>query len=112
MSCNYQGYEFGAGRYPDSVCVDGRLFDADHCDDQGSLYEPCEDIPCPMCRPSDAVTYWTERNQCSGVSRRAARAAARALVADIRRNRGGESRPGGVTDDQDSAEQDRRHALL
>jgi len=29
--CDYQGYEFGA-RYPDSVCVDGRLLDADNCD--------------------------------------------------------------------------------
>ena len=26
--CDYQGYEFGAGTYPDSVCIDGRLHDA------------------------------------------------------------------------------------
>ena len=61
--CNYQGYEFGAGSYPDSVCIDGKLFDADDCDDEGNLYEPCEDIPCPMCDPKGAVGYWTERNQ-------------------------------------------------
>jgi len=30
--CDYQGYEFGAGHYPDSVCIEGRLFDADACD--------------------------------------------------------------------------------
>jgi len=49
--CNYQGYEFGAGSYPDSVCIDGKLYDADDCDDEGNLYEPGEDIPCPMCDP-------------------------------------------------------------
>jgi hypothetical protein len=53
--CNYQGYEFGAGRYPDSVCMDGRLFDADNCDDKGNLYEPMEEIPCPMCNEKGAV---------------------------------------------------------
>lgn len=26
--CDYRGYEFGAGRYPDSICIEGRLFDA------------------------------------------------------------------------------------
>jgi hypothetical protein len=43
--CDYQGYEFGAGFYPDSICIDGQLFDADNCDDQGDLYEPAEYIP-------------------------------------------------------------------
>jgi hypothetical protein len=47
--CDYQGYEFGA-RYPDSVCIKGRLFDADDCDNNGNLYDRGEDIPCPMCR--------------------------------------------------------------
>ena len=88
MSCGYQGYEFGAGRYPDSICVDGRLFDADDCDDKGNLYEPAEHIPCPMCQRTAAVEYWTERNLNSGVTAEAARSAARALVADIRANRG------------------------
>lgn len=92
MSCGYQGYEFGAGRYPDSICVDGRLFDADHCDDSGGLYEPMEDIPCPMCREADAIRYWTERNRIGGTSQRSARKAAVSLVADIRANRGLPSR--------------------
>ena len=85
--CGYQGYEFGAGRYPDSVCLDGRLYDADNCDSDGRLYEPVEDIPCPMCKPQAAVEYWTERN-CGVISRRAARRDARSLVSDIRANRG------------------------
>lgn len=46
--CNYQGHEFGA-HYPDSVCIDGRLFDADRCDDEGNLYEPMDWIACPQC---------------------------------------------------------------
>ncbi len=87
MSCGYQGYEFGAGRYPDSICVDGQLFDADNCDDNHNLYEPSEFIPCPMCREDDAIYYWTERNRASMPKRKAA-AAARSLVADIRANRG------------------------
>jgi len=85
--CGYQGYEFGAGRYPDSVCIDGRLFDADNCDNDGNLYEPGEDIPCPMCDPKGAVAYWTDRN-CGLVTRRTAAKYARSLVADIRANRG------------------------
>lgn len=82
--CNYQGYEFGAGSYPDSVCIDGRLYDADNCDDKGNLYEPVEDIPCPMCHPKEAVSYWTDRNRCSGVSVKQARQAAKSLVKSIR----------------------------
>ncbi len=86
--CNYQGYEFGAGSYPDSVCVDGRLFDADNCDNAGNLYEPLETIPCPMCHPRQAIKYWTERNMNSGLTRKRANSAARSLVADIRTKRG------------------------
>lgn len=99
--CDYQGYEFGAGTYPDSVCVDGRLLDADHCDDQGNLYDNEEDIPCPMCRPDDAVEWWFERNaffwdddedesDIEGHNKRAHEAAV-SLVTDIRRNRGVET---------------------
>ena len=88
MSCSYQGYEFGAGAYPDSVCIDGRLHDADDCDNKGQIYLQEEDIPCPVCRPADAVDYWTERNQNSGASERSARKAAKSLVADILHNRG------------------------
>jgi RecJ-like exonuclease len=86
--CNYSGYEFGAGNYPDSVCIDGKLYDADDCDDEGNLYEPGEDIPCPMCEPKGAVKYWAARNRCGGSSQRAASRNARSLVADIRANRG------------------------
>lgn len=60
--CNYQGYEFGAGSYPDSVCVDGRLLDADSCDGDGNLYDNEEDIPCPVCRPTEAVQWWVEQS--------------------------------------------------
>ncbi len=84
----YQGYEFGAGTYPDSVCVAGRLFDADHCDDSGNLFEPTEYIPCPLCQRVAAVKYWTERNRLSGTPLRDATKAARSLVRDIRQNRG------------------------
>lgn len=59
--CDYQGYEFGA-RYPDSVCIEGRLFDADYCDDNGNLYDNGEDIPCPICRREDAIKWWTGRS--------------------------------------------------
>lgn len=50
--CAYQGYEFGAGRYPDSVCIDGKLYDA-----EGNLYEPNIAIPCPICKPVGCVEY-------------------------------------------------------
>jgi hypothetical protein len=89
--CDYMGYEFGGG-YIDSMCIDGRLYDGDNCDDQGNLYEPMEDIPCPMCHPKKAMDYWAHRNECSGSSPSQARKAARLLVTDIRRNRGVETR--------------------
>lgn len=81
--CDYQGYEFGA-RYPDSVCIDGRLFDADNCDNNGNLYDNEEDIPCPMCRRADAVLW--HRDQMQGPYKQRL-AAARSIVADIIRNR-------------------------
>lgn len=86
--CGYQGYEFGAGHYPDSICIGARLYDADYCDDDGNLYEPGEDMPCPMCKPKEAVSYWAERNRHCGKTKREAAALARSLVADIRKNRG------------------------
>lgn len=93
--CGYQGYEFGAGSYPDSVCIDGRLFDADACDGDGNLHDPMEDIPCPICRRDDAIAWWTERNAFfndgdddDATHERKARDAAISLVDDIRRNRG------------------------
>lgn len=86
--CGYQGYEFGAGHYPDSVCIEGRLHDADNCDDDGAIYLNDEDVPCPICRRADAINYWAERNKCGGISAREARKNARSLVMDIRKNRG------------------------
>lgn len=87
--CNYQGYEFGAGRYPDSYCIDGLLHDAD------SDYLNDESIPCPMCSRDGAISWWTERFSCfveddetqDETDRRALEAAI-SLVDDIRKNRG------------------------
>lgn len=76
--CGYQGYEFGAA-YPDSACYGGRLYDCDNCDSHGNLYEPLEEIPCPMCHPRKAVEYYCERGW--------AAADAKALVQNIRDNR-------------------------
>lgn len=84
--CGYQGYEFGAS-YPDSICVAGYLWDADNCNEKQELYEPTEEIPCPMCHPRLAERYWTSRIELSGKSFLESRKAAKALVADIRKNR-------------------------
>lgn len=81
--CDYQGYEFGAP-YPDSVCIDGRLFDADDCDGNGNLYDNEEDIPCPMCRRADAVKWHAGRFTGTYKDRMKG---ARHLVADIINNR-------------------------
>lgn len=45
--CDYQGHEFGAIEYPDSVCIDGFLFDADS--DYQVPGDDEEQIPCPKC---------------------------------------------------------------
>ena len=54
--CDYQGYEFGAS-YPDSICVKGRLFDADNCDTKGRFFEPADYFPCPKCNREAAVRW-------------------------------------------------------
>lgn len=49
--CDYQAREFGA-TYPDSVCIDGFLFDADsgYADgDDRWCYTDGGEIPCPKC---------------------------------------------------------------
>lgn len=84
QGCGYQGYEFGAA-YPDSICFGGRLYDADNCDNNGNYYEPSEAVPCPMCHPAEAVKYHTGTMNSGSYAQR--RAAARSLVASIRRNR-------------------------
>lgn len=81
--CTYQGYEFGAS-YPDSVCVDGRLLDADDCDANGDLYDREEDVPCPMCRREDAIRWHASRFP--GTYKQRIKSARR-LVADIHHNR-------------------------
>jgi hypothetical protein len=85
--CGYQGYEFGAGSYPDSICFGGKLYNADDCDAPGTFNEPTEDIPCPMCHPQKAIEFWTQRNLSAGKPLVRATALARGLVADIRKNR-------------------------
>ena len=82
--CGYQGYEFGA-KYPDSQCFGGRLYDMDNCDDNGNIYDPMDDIPCPMCHPRKAVQYWA--NRFGELPQAKALKSAKALVADIRSNR-------------------------
>ena len=87
--CDYQGYEFGAGSYQDSVCIDGRLLDADNCDGDGNLYDNEEDIPCPMCRPTESVSYRAEQHLMFGdVDHDEALAMATSRVIGIRANRG------------------------
>lgn len=55
MSCNYQGYEFGA-HYPDSVCCDGYLWDADSGGD--GYLDNGGDIPCPQCNRAAWMAYY------------------------------------------------------
>lgn len=61
--CDYQGYEFGA-HYPDSVCIDGYLWDADSGDasDDGWVYTNGGELPCPQCNRA----AWLDRvgDQC------------------------------------------------
>ena len=56
--CDYQGYEFGAS-YPDSVCIDGFLWDADSGDacGEGWCYTNGGEIPCPQCTPEAYAVY-------------------------------------------------------
>lgn len=46
-SCGYHGHEFGAS-YPDSLCIDGELWDADSGDGDGYFTSGGE-IACPRC---------------------------------------------------------------
>ena len=58
--CGYMGYEYGGG-YLDSECFGKQLYDLDACDDEQNLFEPCEDIPCPVCRPKDYIKHYSKR---------------------------------------------------
>ncbi|CAI2528585.1 Uncharacterised protein [Serratia ficaria] len=60
--CNYQGYEFSGG-YPDSVCNDGYLWDADSggIDEAGNIYlDHGGDLPCPSCNRAAWLAYHRE----------------------------------------------------
>jgi hypothetical protein len=58
--CDFMGQDFGA-RYPDSVCIDGYLWDADsgNADPSGEgwLYDSGGEIPCPSCNEKTAAKY-------------------------------------------------------
>jgi len=55
--CGYQGYEFGA-HYPDSICCEGYLWDADSGFD-GYLNNG-GDIPCPQCNCAEWLAYYRD----------------------------------------------------
>ena len=57
--CDYQGHEFGA-TYPDSVCIDGFLWDADSgeaSEDGWWMYANGGEIPCPKCNAEAYAEY-------------------------------------------------------
>ena len=54
--CDYQGHEFKAS-YPDSVCIDGFLWDADSCDEPGGPLSIGGEIPCPKCNTEKFNQY-------------------------------------------------------
>lgn len=62
--CSYQGFEFGA-TYPDSVCIDGYLWDADSGDSCGDgwCYTVGGEIPCPRCNTEEYNNYLKEMEQ-------------------------------------------------
>ena len=90
--CGYQGYEFGARIYPDSLCCGGRLYDTD------DFEEPEEEIPCPNCRETDAIEYWFDRFALGGEEQASARQAAKSFVARIRRNQASDAQDNGNRD--------------
>ena len=79
IGCGYQGCEFGAKSYLDSLCCGGRLYDTD------DFVEPAEDIPCPNCREQDAIDYWFDRFAIGGEEPASARSAAIGFVTHLRK---------------------------
>lgn len=47
---------FGAS-YPDTICMDGLLHDADDCADNGDIYLKDEPFPCPFCNGEEYVKW-------------------------------------------------------
>lgn len=59
--CEFMGQDFGAS-YPDSVCIEGYLWDADsgNPDPTGEfawIYTHGGEIPCPSCNEKEAAKY-------------------------------------------------------
>lgn len=48
-------FPYWGASYPDAYCVNGKLYDLDNCDENGNLYEPFDDVPCPFCRTEDFI---------------------------------------------------------
>lgn len=75
LGCDYRGQEFGA-RYPDSVCIDGYLWDADsgNATEDGWLYDNGGEMPCPQCNESYAAEQLSERlaDECEDESKKPA----------------------------------------
>lgn len=59
VMCDYMGHEFGAP-YPDSVCIEGYLWDADSCEVPGGPLYHGGEIPCPQCNHKDWLEYHRE----------------------------------------------------
>ena len=59
--CGYTGHEFGAG-YPDSICCEGYLWDADSDDGEGRLTHGGE-WPCPACNTEQMLSEALEEAQ-------------------------------------------------
>ena len=53
-------FPFFGAKYPDATCIDGKLFDLDKCDENGNLYVPGEDWPCPFCRTEAFIKQYAE----------------------------------------------------
>lgn len=69
LGCDYQGYEFGAN-YPDSVCIDGYLWDADSggATEDGWEYTFGGEIPCPNCNALEWRAQYKEEVTDQGIS--------------------------------------------
>jgi hypothetical protein len=60
LGCDFMGQDFGA-TYPDSICIDGYLWDADSGNadrnGEGWIYTCGGEIPCPSCNEKAAAKY-------------------------------------------------------
>lgn len=50
-------FPFFGANYPDACCINGVLYDLDKCDNNGNLYIPTEEIPCPFCKTEEFIKY-------------------------------------------------------